>query len=251
MKKTFIYAILFGLILSSCSNPTISNDQIIADLVGKQVGSYNYKALQEVVDKKIKLKNESDNIKEYEVLLILKELGASRYCFHHFLQTYILKDDKFEFGQNTQLHFFRDFPFKELEQIDSKSGNESWSGQIRFGYSSKNAVIVVNGTNEENKKSGYLALDNETIEIRAVDSVSIGLEEGKWSFLYEGYSDNYGSVLIQANKETVATDTWELAGELSTDLASKFCCGKFSLSSTIDAFKMYELFYNDEKTILK
>ncbi|MDP3831647.1 MAG: hypothetical protein Q8Q47_10275 [Ignavibacteriaceae bacterium] len=202
MKEKFIYAILFGLILSSCSKPTISDDQIIADLVGKRVGSYNYRALQEIVDKKIKLKNASDNIKEYEVLLIVKELETNRYYFHHFLQTYILKDDKFEFGQNTQLHFFKDFPFKKFEQIDSKSNNKSWSGQIRFGYSSKRAVIVVNGKNEENKMLGYLMLDNENIEINEVDPLSRGLEKGKWSFLYEGYSNNYGATELVNRNET-------------------------------------------------
>ncbi|MDP3831650.1 MAG: hypothetical protein Q8Q47_10295, partial [Ignavibacteriaceae bacterium] len=98
---------------------------------------------------------------------------------------------------------------------------------------------------------GYLMLDNENIEINEVDPLSRGLEKGKWSFLYEGYSNNYGAILIQANEETVATDTWDLVGELSTDLASVYCCGKFSLSSTIDAFKMHELFYDNEKTILK
>ncbi|MBM3713112.1 MAG: hypothetical protein FJW56_06715 [Actinobacteria bacterium] len=251
MKKIFICAFLLSLILSSCSKQTISDDQIIADLVGKRVGNYNYKALQEIVDKKIKLKNESNNIKEYEVFLILKELETNRYYFHHFLQTYILKDDKFEFGQNTQLHFFRDFPFKKLELINYKSGNNSWSGQIRFGYINKKAAIVVNGKNDENKMSGYLALDNDIIEISEIDPASRALEKGKWNYLYEGYSKEYGGVTILANEETVATDTWELVGELSTDLASNYCCGKFSLSSTIDAFKMHELFYDNEKSILK
>ena len=104
MKHTlFLLTALLGLLLSGCSTQKISDDQIISDLIGKQVGSYNYRALQEVVDYKIELKNENDNIKEYEVLLIMKEMETNRYYFHHLLQTYILKDDKFEVGQNTFL----------------------------------------------------------------------------------------------------------------------------------------------------
>lgn len=253
MKYTFfLLTVLTVFFLSSCSNQKISNDQIIADLVGKQVGSYNYRALQEVVDSKISLKNENDNIKEYEVLLIVKEMETDRYCFHHFLQTYVLKDGKFEVGQNSELHFFRDFPFKELAQIDSKSGFESWTGTAQFGYSRKNISIVINDFDEnKSTKSGYLVLGDETIEIKEEDAESIGIEVGKWRFLYGGMSDNSGYVGIEANTETVATDTWELVGNVSTELASKFCCGKFRLNSTIDGFEMYDLFYNEEKSILK
>ncbi len=253
MKHTlFLLTALLGLLLSGCSTQKISDDQIISDLIGKQVGSYNYRALQEVVDYKIELKNENDNIKEYEVLLIMKEMETNRYYFHHLLQTYILKDDKFEVGQNSELHFFRDFPFTKISEIDSKSGNESWSGKVRFGNSSKNAAIVLNGKDENSEmKTGYFVLDDETIEIKGVEASTNGVEEGKWLFLFEGFSDNYGGVLLQANRETVATDTWELAGELSTDLASQLCCGKFSLSATVDAFEMYETFYDEEKSILK